>query len=213
MQTASLSSSNWDQTHWKTSNWNSQHSSSPDDWCFFLRVRKGFWLPGEIPPANRRVCEQYTHKYSTYRVAQHDHISLREHALLMSCKAEDCASVCPLHNCHPRVMSQSFAAPDTSHQHKFSLTHFIHFSNLSDGLTFAHRPYESRPKNPLRCSTAEWRINTNPISHNFKKSKVRWRNSIGPEELLDRRIFMSMYRGRRTHGVALARRGGGQLVD
>ena len=24
-------------------------------------------------------CEQYTHKYSTYRVAQHDHISSREH--------------------------------------------------------------------------------------------------------------------------------------
>ena len=31
-QTASSSSSKWDQTHWKTSNWTSQHSSSPDDW-------------------------------------------------------------------------------------------------------------------------------------------------------------------------------------
>ena len=31
LRAASSSSSNWDQTHWKTSNWNSQHSSSPDD--------------------------------------------------------------------------------------------------------------------------------------------------------------------------------------
>ena len=37
-------------------------------------------MPGEVPPANRRGCEQYTHKHSTYRVAQHDHISSREHA-------------------------------------------------------------------------------------------------------------------------------------
>ena len=27
-------------------------------------------------------CKQYTHKYSTYRVAQHDHTSSREHAWL-----------------------------------------------------------------------------------------------------------------------------------
>ena len=32
LQTASSSSSNWDRTHRKTSNWNSQHPSSPDDW-------------------------------------------------------------------------------------------------------------------------------------------------------------------------------------
>ena len=31
LPTASSSSSNWDQTHWKTSNWNSQHSSWSDD--------------------------------------------------------------------------------------------------------------------------------------------------------------------------------------
>ena len=29
----------------------------------------------------------------------------------------------------------SLAAPDTDHEHKFSLTHFIHYSHLSDGLT------------------------------------------------------------------------------
>ena len=41
------------------------------------------------------ICEQYTHKYSTYRVAQHDHISSREHAWLKSWKAQDCTSLCP----------------------------------------------------------------------------------------------------------------------
>ena len=46
-----------------------------------------------------------------------------------------------------------------------SLTHFIHFSYLSDGATFADKPYDSRPIYTLRCSTAEWRINRNPISH------------------------------------------------
>ena len=57
----------------------------------------------------------------------------------------------------------SFAAPDTYHQHKLSplsLTHFIHFSYLSDGLTFAHRPYDSRPLYTLPCSMAERRIKT-----------------------------------------------------
>ena len=39
------------------------------------------------------------------------------------------------------------------------------FSCLSDGLTFLNKPYESRPICNLRWSTAEWRINTNPISH------------------------------------------------
>ena len=32
LQTASSSSSTWDQKQWETSNWNSQHSPSPDDW-------------------------------------------------------------------------------------------------------------------------------------------------------------------------------------
>ena len=39
LQTTSSSSSTWDQTQWRKSNWNSQHSPSPDDWYIFLRVR------------------------------------------------------------------------------------------------------------------------------------------------------------------------------
>ena len=62
---------------------------------FFLRVRTGFGcLEKNLQPTDG-VCEQYTHKYSTHRVAQHDHISSREHAWLKSCKAQDCTSLCP----------------------------------------------------------------------------------------------------------------------
>ena len=48
-----------------------------------------------VEAARAICCEQYTHKYSTYRVAHHDHISSREHARLKSCKAQDCTSLCP----------------------------------------------------------------------------------------------------------------------
>ena len=37
------------------------------------------------------------------------------------------------------------AAPDTDHKHKFSLTHFIHFSCFSTGLTLTNKPYDSQP--------------------------------------------------------------------
>ena len=37
------------------------------------------------------------------------------------------------------------ATPDTDCKHKFSLTHFIHLSYLSDGLTFTNKPYDSQP--------------------------------------------------------------------
>ena len=52
----------------------------------FLRFR----LHGDnLQPTDGR-CEQYNTQYSTYRVAKHDHISLREHAWL---KLKYCTSV------------------------------------------------------------------------------------------------------------------------
>ena len=42
LPTAPSSSSHWDRTHWKTSNWDSEHSSRPDDLCIFLKVRTSF---------------------------------------------------------------------------------------------------------------------------------------------------------------------------
>ena len=67
------------------------------------------------------------------------------------------------------------AAPDTDHKHRFFLTHFIHFAFLSDGLTFTNKPYDSRPFCTLRCSTAEWRINTNAISHKSRSTLSAFR--------------------------------------
>ena len=88
------------------------------------------------------VCEQYTHKYITYRVTQHNHISSREHEWL---KIKDCTSLCPQNNCHPLVMSLSLPhltlTTSTSSLSPFS----IHFSFLSDGLTFTNKHYESQP--------------------------------------------------------------------
>ena len=64
--------------------------------------------------------------------------------------------------------------------------HFIHFSYLSAGLTFAHKPYDSRPSYTLPCSRAVWRINTIPISHTFFRMslKSRSRTSQGRIRLL-----------------------------
>ena len=54
------------------------------------------------------------------------------------------------------------AALDTDHKHKFSLTYL---SYLSDSLTNTHNTFGTRPMCTWRSSTADWRINTNPISH------------------------------------------------
>ena len=43
----------------------------------FLRVGTGFGCLVKSLQTTDGRCEQYTHKYSTYRVAQHDHISSR----------------------------------------------------------------------------------------------------------------------------------------
>ena len=50
------------------------------------------------------------------------------------------------------------AAPDAVHKHKFSLTHFIHFSYLSDGLTFTNKPYDSQPTDVPRQSGVSTQI-------------------------------------------------------
>ena len=60
--------------------------------------------------------------------------------------------------CHVSLL----AAPDTDHKHKFFLTCL---SYLSDSLTNTLKIFGTRPIFTLRCFTAEWRINTNPISH------------------------------------------------
>ena len=68
------------------------------------------------------------------------------------------------HYCVQKQLSSSrhvsfLAAPDTDHKHKFSLT------CPSDNLTDTHKTFGTRSTHSLRSSTAEWRIETNPISH------------------------------------------------
>ena len=64
---------------------------------FFITIKEGSEV---MQDSMSRICEQHTHIYSTYRVAQH-HISSREHGWLQSWKAQDS------HIFHPRVMSHS----------------------------------------------------------------------------------------------------------
>ena len=107
-------------------------------------------------------CEQHTHKYSTYRVAQHAHISSRVAQELEGSGLHIFESQ---NNCHPRVMSHSY---DTDHKHKFSLTYLTY---LSDSLTNTHKIFGTRSIFTLRWSMAEWRINISPISHRLYEPK------------------------------------------
>ena len=167
LQTASSSSSTWDQTHWKTSNWNSEHSSSPDDWWFFLRV----WT---VSVAWRKTSSQPTGRVNstptnTARTELHSMITFH-HVNTRGSRAAK------LRIAHLRVPKTSvihvsclvlcrtwFQSPaqDLSHPFHPLLLSFrrSHFCTQA--------PYDSRPLQTLRCSTAEWRINTNPISRSF----------------------------------------------
>ena len=145
-----------------------------------------------------RICEQYTHEYSTCRVAQHDHISSREHAWLQSWKAQDC-----MHIFLSCVMSHSLPhltlTPSTS-----SLTLVAY---LSDSPTNTHKIFGTRSIFTLRRSTAEWRINTNPISHRIHaiskphniptervdSFKYENRHSLGCETLSSWRTLLYWY--------------------
>ena len=98
-------------------------------------------------------------KNSTYRVARHDHISSRDHAWL---KLKDCTSLCHQNNCHPLVSS----APDTDHQHKFLFLFHPLLQTFPTASLVHTGPMILDPQKP--CATAEWRINTNPISHMFR---------------------------------------------
>ena len=86
------------------------------------------------------------------------------------------------------------AASDTDHKHKFSLTHLIYLSYLSDSITNTHKNYGTRPIVTLRCSTAEWRINTNHISHSYEPRKIELcRNLVTDPYQKQKRIIRNNY--------------------
>ena len=109
-------------------------------------------------------CTAWSHIITRTRVAQ----ELQGSRLHIFVSLKQLSSTCHV---------SSHALPDTDYKHTFSLTHFIHFSYLNDGLTFAHKLDDPRPTCTLRCSTAEWRINTNPISHRLW-AQVGWDRSL-----------------------------------
>ena len=133
---------------------------------FFHCVRTDFGLFGEKHPANRRGSVNST-PTNTARTELHTAWS---HFITRTRVADDLEDwlhiFVSLNNCHPRVMSHSLLhltlTTSTS-----SLTRFVNFSYLSDSLTNTHKIYGPRTIFTLRSSTAEWRINTNPISHSF----------------------------------------------
>ena len=127
----------------------------------------------------------------------------REHAWLKSCKAQDCTSLCPIKQMSSTCHVSFSVTPDTDHKHMFSLTHFIHLSNLSDGLTSAYKPYDSRPICTLRCSTAEWLINANSISHmNIRQVALQQAKPISKHQARRKllRVFMIRVQAGRSGG-------------
>ena len=132
----------------------------------FLRVRTSFGCLEKAPQPTDGGCEKYTHKYSTYRVAQHDHNFITRTRVAQAQGLRIFVFLKQLSStCHVSFL----AAPATDYKHKFSVTHFIHFSYLSDDLTLTNKHCESQPIYTLRWSSAEWRSNTNPISHVFRR--------------------------------------------
>ena len=88
------------------------------------------------------------------------------HAWLKSWKAQECSSLCPQKPVSSTCHVSFLAAPDNDHKHKLSLTHLIYFSISFRRSSPAHtRSMVLDPYLPCDVSTAEWRINTNPISH------------------------------------------------
>ena len=128
LPTASSSSSKSDQTHWKTSNWNSQHSSRSDELWFFSEF-------GPVSVAWRKTSRQPTGGMNstptnTGRTELHSMIafSSREHAWLKSWTAQDCTSLCPetivIHESMSRSLPRLTLSTGTS-----SLTYLTYFSN------------------------------------------------------------------------------------
>ena len=85
-----------------------------------------------------------------------------------------------------------FAAPDTDHKHKFSLTHFIHFSYLSDGLSLQTSPVILDPCIPCDVPRQSGGSTQIPSLTGHEPKSVEFKNidteGIEPEDLEPRRI-------------------------
>ena len=110
------------------------------DKATFFKLLLKLWT---VHPQIQHVqsCAAWSHFVTRTRVAQEPEGS----GLHIFVSTEQLSSTCHV---------SFLAAPDTDHKHKFSLTHLIYLSYLSDSLTYIHKIYDSRLKKTLRCSTA-----------------------------------------------------------
>ena len=105
-------------------------------------------------------CTAWSHFITRTREAQ----ELEGSGLHIFVSLKQSSSTCPV---------SFLAAPDTIHRHKFSLTCF---TCLSNDLSNPHKTFGTRWIFTLRCFTAEWRINANPISHKLW-AQIGWDQS------------------------------------
>ena len=153
LQTASSSSSTWDQTQWKSSKWNYQHSSSSDDWWFFPEL-------GQVSVAWRKPSSQLTGcvnstPTNTARTELHSMITFH-HGNTRGSRAT-------------RLRIAHLCVPETIVIHHPLLLSFRRSHLRKQALWFSTRIY------PVMFH-AEWRINTNPMSH------IVWRLKEHPGE-------------------------------
>ena len=126
-----------------------------------------------------RICEQNTHPNSTHRRAQrvttctekNDHISSREHAWLKSAQAQGCTHRCLKKN----VIHVSYLIPcRTWHWPQAQALSLTSLTYLSHALSLTPKSFGARSIFTMRRSTAEWWINSNPISHGIQGGGSSW---------------------------------------
>ena len=153
----SPSSTNWDRNNWV---------------AFF---RTSFGCREIHFPTTDGGCEQNTRSYSMYRCAQcvsTSHCTVWPLFITRTRLAQDCKPWCAWNILSSTCHVSFFAAPDTDHQHKLSLTYL---SNLTVILSFSPKPVDSRSMCALRRFTAELRFLGSPIAHRLWAQKDRAR--------------------------------------
>ena len=142
----SSSSTNWDRHNWTTRSWNSWHSSRSDNFRIFLTFSTSFGCREKLP-VNRACTDAYSvtaHTLNSMITFHHANThGSRAHKL----KVARIGVLKQLSStCHVSFLAATSPfCPTISPSHPSPL---------------AHDPYFT-----LRRFTAEWRINSHPISH------------------------------------------------
>ena len=167
---SSSSSINWERNNWTTRSWNSLHFHGLTIRDFFLRVQDQFLLTWDKLPNNRRYVwteHPLTQHVQMRTVCQHIHCTAWSHVITRTRVAQERTAQDWTHWCLKNSLLSTrhvsfLAAPDTDHQHKFSLTCLIYLPVV---LSLTVLSFGFRSIKTLRRFTAEWRIHCNPMSH------------------------------------------------